>query len=553
MDSWLALPKVSGPLTSLSIQLQPGFTLPNIWRNVQEFARHESLGSVTVVFVLLALLLMICAPLARRRIRTATCLFSVALFLVLTAGVLAAMDLPAGATTVYWAALVCGAVALVNLASLVVFDVAFTLAHVHTPRILRDLVVACAYIGVGFALLAQHGVSFTGLITTSAILTAVIGFSLQDTLGNIMGGVALQMEKTINVGDWVRIDQQVGRVTEIRWRHTALETRDWDTLVIPNSILMKGPVVVLGRRTGQPVLHRQWVDFNVDFRIAPTDVISAVNDALQAEPIPGVAAEPRAHCILFDFKESYCHYAVRYWLADLASDDPTDSLIRTRIYFALKRHAIPLSIPAQSVFVTEDSEVHRGLHLQKQVAHRLAALAGVELFHTLNEDERHVLAERLHPAPFAKGEAMTRQGIEAHSLYILTKGSAEVDISVAGAPRTTIATLQAGDFFGEISLMTGEKRSATVVALEDVECYRLDKEAFHDILHKRPEIAEHISHVLARRRMEDEAAREGLDAEARRRHMQHAQGDFFARISAFFGLQRHEGVRYSSHRGTPRS
>lgn len=86
---------------------------------------------------------------------------------------------------------------------------------------------------------------------------------------------------------------------------------------------MKGQVLVLGRRTGQPVLHRQWVYFNVDFRIAPTEVISAVNDALQAEPIPGVAEEPRAHGILFDFKESYCQYAVRYWLTDLAVDDPT--------------------------------------------------------------------------------------------------------------------------------------------------------------------------------------------------------------------------------------
>ena len=356
MDFWLTFPKVADLSTFLSVQLQPGFTLPNIWRHVQEFAQRASLGSVTVIFVALALLLIICAPLARSRIRTAVQLFGSALLLVLTAGVLAAMGLSAGASTVYGAALVCGGIALVNLASLVVFDVALALAHVHTPRILRDLVVACAYIGVGFALLAHHGVSLSGLITTSAILTAVIGFSLQDTLGNVMGGLALQMEKTINVGDWVRLDQQVGRVTEIRWRHTTLETRNWDTLVIPNSVLMKGQVLVLGRRTGQPVLHRQWVYFNVDFRIPPTDVINAVNDALQAEPIPGVAEEPRAHSILFNFKESYCQYAVRYWLTDLAADDPTDSLIRTRIYFALKRHGISLSIPAQSVFVTEDSE-----------------------------------------------------------------------------------------------------------------------------------------------------------------------------------------------------
>src|SRR5207249_9410271 len=134
----------------------------------------------------------------------------------------------------------------------------------------------------------------------------------------------------------------------------------------------------------------------------------------------------------------------------------------------------------------------------------------------------------LHPALFAKGEAMTRQGAEAHSFYIMTQGSAEVAISVADAPRKVIATLQAGDFFGEMSLLTGDKRSATVAALADVECYRLAKDALHDILQKRPEIAEHISNVLARRRMDHEAARDGLDAEARLLHTQHTQGDSFA-------------------------
>src|SRR5262245_48954101 len=103
MDFWLPFPKVSGLWTFFSAQLQPGFTLPHVWRHVQEFAQRTSLGSVTVIFVALALLLMICAPLTRSRIRTAVQLFGVALLLVLTASVLAAMGLAAGATTVYWA------------------------------------------------------------------------------------------------------------------------------------------------------------------------------------------------------------------------------------------------------------------------------------------------------------------------------------------------------------------------------------------------------------------------------------------------------------------
>jgi CRP-like cAMP-binding protein len=146
----------------------------------------------------------------------------------------------------------------------------------------------------------------------------------------------------------------------------------------------------------------------------------------------------------------------------------------------------------------------------------------------------------MRTAPFTKGEAITRQGSEAHWLYILTKGSAEVDVQVDGAPRRAIATLQEGDFFGEMSLMTGAKRSATIIAREDSECYRLDKEAFHDILHQRPELAEQISHILAHRQVGLEAAREGLDAEARQTRVKHAQGDILARIKDFFSLGNHK-------------
>src|SRR5438067_7914064 len=167
MYPWLTLQKVPGLFAFLAFQFEPGFTLHNVWRNVQEVAQHENLVSVTVVFVLLALLLMLCVPVERNRLRAAAWLFSVALVFVLTASVLAVIALPAGAMAVYWAALVLGGIALVNLASLVVFDIVLTLAHVHTPRILRDLAVACAYIGVGMALLARDGVSVSGLITTS--------------------------------------------------------------------------------------------------------------------------------------------------------------------------------------------------------------------------------------------------------------------------------------------------------------------------------------------------------------------------------------------------
>jgi small-conductance mechanosensitive channel len=139
---------------------------------------------------------------------------------------------------------------------------------VRPPRFLRDLLMAVAYIVVTITVLSKD-VDLTGIIATSAVLTAVIGLSFQDTLGNMMAGMALQLEHAVRVGDWIKIDGQEGLVKEVRWRHTAVETRNWDTIIIPNSALMKTPVTVLGRRTGQPRQHRQWVYFNVDFRFTP--------------------------------------------------------------------------------------------------------------------------------------------------------------------------------------------------------------------------------------------------------------------------------------------
>jgi small-conductance mechanosensitive channel/CRP-like cAMP-binding protein len=515
--------------------------IPRFGDGLLALLERDNVVQVACSFYAFAALLWLALHTERAHIRRTLWVFTFALLLLFASVVVAFLRLASDTNPLYWAGLMLGGTAMVNLLALVVFGIVLRPLHQSVPRIMRDLIVAAGYLAVGLTLLSRAGLSFSGLITTSAVLTAVIGFSLQDTLGNVMGGLALQTDKSIQVGDWIKVDQNVGRVTEIGWRHTAIETRNWETVIIPNSVLMKAQVVVLGRREEQPVQLRRWVYFNVDFRVSPTEVIQTVSGIFNGERLPGVAAYPEPNCLLYEFKESYCVYAVRYWLTDLANDDPTDSLVRTRIYFALKRAGIPLSIPAQSVFVTDDGQSHKLLKQGQELQHRLKALQRVELFQQLQEAELQHLAENLRSAPFAKGEIVTRQGAEAHWLYLITKGSVGVEVAVEGMPRRSIATLLAGDFFGEMSLLTGAKRSATVVALEDVECYRLDKEVFHEILQRRPEVADHISHILAQRQVELDAAREGLSAEAAQARVKHAQHDILGRIKSFFSLNNHHG------------
>jgi small-conductance mechanosensitive channel/CRP-like cAMP-binding protein len=418
-----------------------------------------------------------------------------------------------------------------------VFGILLPRIGLRAPRILRDVVAGAIGIIAIIAVANRLGFPLSGIITTSAVLTAAIGLSMQDTLGNIMGGLALQMDNSLEVGDWVKLaDGTRGRVSEIRWRYTAIETRNWETVIVPNSVLMKGQVVVEGRRAGQPAQHRRWVWFNIDFRYQPSEVIGAVNEALQAAPIERVAAQPVPHCILMDLHESYGRYAVRYWLADLAVDDPTDSVVRTRIYFALKRAGIPLSIPAHAVFLTEENVERKAEKSRVDRERRLGALAQVDLFDDLDDATRGRLADRLRYAPFTRGEAMTRQGAEGHWLYMIIVGDASVRVAADGVERE-VARLGAGTFFGEMSLMTGARRTATVVALTDVECYRLDKAAFQDVLQERPELAEGISAILASRKAGLIAAQEGLDHDARERRMAEEKRAILRKIRDFFGLE----------------
>jgi CRP-like cAMP-binding protein len=370
----------------------------------------------------------------------------------------------------------------------------------------------------------------------------VVGLSLQATLGNILGGVALQLDESIRVGDWLQLENgRQGRVAAIHWRHTVVETRDFDTIIVPNASLLAQNIIILGKRQGEPIKHRMWVYFNVDFRHAPGEVIEAVNRALQEAPIPNAALEPAPHCICFDFakdtRDSFAYYAVRYWLTDLAKDDPTSSLVRQRIYAGLRRADISLAVPAAAIFLSQDDPEHAGRKEVRELERRIAALDSVELFNPLTPEEKARIAPRIRPAPFTRGEVITHKSALAHWIYVLIHGEVEVRFHSESGEERALGTLKAPNFFGEMGVMTGATRSTTVVALGEVECFRIEKGDFQHILESRPEIAEGLSGILAQRIMELAALKENLDADEKKRRLHAEHGRILASIRDFFGLE----------------
>lgn len=498
------------------------------------------LGIFAAAIVVLAAVTRLVPHASRRRLRRSVLLFGLYVLVVLATLGIATTGYSSIAEGFELASGLLRVLLIINLSALALFDLLLPLARWNFPDILHDLVVGAAYLVAAGWLMHKSGVNLTSIVATSAVVTAVVGLSLQATLGNIVGGLALQVDDSIKEGDWIEFpDKQQGQVKQIRWRHTVIETRDWDTLVVPNGQLMTQIIKVLGKRNGRPVNHRMWVYFCVDFRFSPGDVIDVVNGALAAAPIAGVAANPPAHCICHDLareqRDGYVLYAVRYWLSDLARDDPTSSDVRERIFSALRRADIPLAIPAAALFLSEESSERTERKEARDIEGKLRALSSIELFGHLDESERRALAQAAHRTPFVRNEVITRQGATANWLYVLSKGEVEVRIASHEGDRR-VATLSAPSFFGEMALMTGQPREATVVALSAVECLRVDKDDFQGILQKRPAIAERISEILATRRVELDAARGGLDPEAHSKRLSNENVRILTGIRQFFGL-----------------
>jgi CRP-like cAMP-binding protein len=301
---------------------------------------------------------------------------------------------------------------------------------------------------------------------------------------------------------------------------------------------MKNKFMVLGRRTDQPTQWRRWVWFNVGLDVAPTRVVSVVEDSVLQTEIANVAKSPAPSCILMDMdSKGFARYALRYWLTDLGPDDPTDGILRWHVMTALQRAGIKLAVEEHSIHLTKENEKYDEVVRQREVLLRIKTLRKVELFSQLNDAELTRLAERLRYTPFAKGNIITRQGDErSHWLYIIINGEAEVYVDLSNGKRRTVRTLERGNFFGEMGLLTGAPRSASVIAKTDVECYRIDKDVVEEILQARPGIADEISHILVIRRAELDAALQNLDATGAHKDLSQQRSELLATIKRFFSL-----------------
>jgi len=381
--------------------------------------------------------------------------------------------------------------------------------HRAPPRIFRDVTQAVVYVVVLLLTLRAVGVEPSSLLTTSALLTAVIGLSLQDTLGNMVSGLALQMQRPFEVGDWIQFEpdpRQIGQVTEVNWRATTVMTNDLVEVIVPNALLAKAAI----RNYSRPSLvSRRVVSVHGPYEASPASVHEAVLAALAGTS--GVLADPPPYMQTRQFGDSGIEYAVHFFTSDFASRERIDGYVRDRIWYALQRGGVQVPYPHRTVHTHQVSEETRGASLERELERRDRVLRHVDFLDVLPREAHRALAAAATVRLYAAGEVVVAQGDAAGELYIIDRGEVVVELPREERSPREVARLGPGKFFGEMGLMTGEQRKASVRAAVECELLVVSHVAFHATLVSNTDVIEKISELLLARQAQLDAVAESRD------------------------------------------
>jgi small-conductance mechanosensitive channel/CRP-like cAMP-binding protein len=399
------------------------------------------------------------------------------------------------------------------------------------PRILRDLLQAFLYFGVALIALRAAGVEPGSLLATSALLTAVIGLSLQETLGNLFAGLSLQAQPPFSVGDWLQYadgPNGIGRVLEINWRATHLVTIGEVEVIVPNGVIAKAPLRNFSRPTP---LMRHETSIVLPDAVPPHKIQHIVLRALA--DVPGVLSTPPPSVLVGHFIDRGTTYLVRYFIDDFSQLEPIEGELRKRLWYWLRRERIELPTPRSRVEAVPDPYAVTSLartHSEPRPDVK-ARLGSIDFLSGANPEVLDRLALGTVSALYAPGEPIIVEGESGNELFIIERGSVQVLVARDERPRVPVASLSAGHFFGEAALLREEKRSATVVALTECELLVISASAFRAAAEVDPSIAERLTQKLASRLTElrNAASDAGQDDDEERRSLM-----LIERIKRFF-------------------
>jgi small-conductance mechanosensitive channel/CRP-like cAMP-binding protein len=380
--------------------------------------------------------------------------------------------------------------------------------------------------------------SIVAFVTALSALGVVAAFGVRGLVSDIATGLAINLESPFQIGDWVMIydtegGRQTGRVVEINWRTTHLVTENQNYLVIPNREIGNSTVVNYWRgdkvnRFELPVT----LDYTIGTEEAKRILLAAVTAVLGQ---PGFVSGKEPRVVVAELGDYGVRYLVRYWLTPWTELSPTGAA--DLVQSSILRHLRMADI-APSIRKLENYQEPKPETLQIETEARLAAnmrnlLRRVDFFAPLQNGELEAIIDGSARTQWRAGDILLRQGDPGSSMFLLMQGLLEVRMRQDNGEETRIGQLEPGDFFGEMSLLTGEPRAATVRAVTPVFALEITKESLEHLLSRRPELATMIADCVAARQLAMEQARQDHRDALAARSQKSLAAQLYARMRAF--------------------
>jgi len=384
-------------------------------------------------------------------------------------------------------------IVLLCLAKLVIYISVDIYLRLHlqreVPSFIRDSIRLLIYLAVGIvSLRLVFKIDLAAIVTTTTVITATIAFAMQNTLSNALSGFSIQTDSLLARQNWISIKGQniFGEIMNVGFRYTTLRSPDNNLVMVPNSVIMQNIVTFHGNADyeDKPAVT---VDIPLGYEIPPENAKKLLMKIVLDEP--EILPSPPPLVRLFAYNDSSITYQIKFWISEPVRRIPVQDALYSKAWYAVHRAGYSFPFPHRQVIATEEKLPFK--FSRQQIEQELSES---DLFSMLDKTVIQTLSSAIPVRVFGSGETIVKQRDEGDSLFLLLKGT--VDVSVDGK---VVGAIQEESFFGEMSLLTGAPRTATVRANGEVWLAEITKELMEPILKETPPLLDTLSLVLAER------------------------------------------------------
>ena len=365
------------------------------------------------------------------------------------------------------------------------------------------------------------GFELTGILATSGLITAIVGFALQPNLSNIFSGIFVNIEQPFKPHDWITIGDQTGKVIDVSWRSTRLRSFQNTEITIPNETVAKSIVTNWDRPDKEDMSEGFHIFTTLSFHPHhdPAHISELLFDALKkVRPVDG-RSELDLQWVKFTGVDEFgLRFHIAFDCTSRMMKNSQENVVMLEIYKVMRHAGVNMTPGLLQNFLKPDvglgaleqyTRSHKDFqstlsdkgNIYNESIKNQVLLKQVPLFSNLDQDQIEIIAETSERLQFAKGQTIIKQGESDNRLFIIADGVVSIELNQADGSKTELGRLGVGEFFGEMALMTGEPRTADVIALRSTLLLVVQKQTIKNIFSANNDFYNEMAKVLAERQI----------------------------------------------------